>query len=103
MKSQNVVEILPEANKPNEEISMDFAGPFQNANMKKHYLLVSLDNHSGRPEALLLPNLTSEDVPDFLADCISKTIIPKKTRRDASTVFKSKKYKQLVRKSSSII
>ena len=47
LKSQNEFGKLPEATEPNEEIALDFAGPFQNGNIKKKYLLVSVGNHSG--------------------------------------------------------
>ena len=45
VKSQNEFGKVPESIEPNEEIALDFAGPFQNANQKKKYLLVSVDNH----------------------------------------------------------
>ena len=35
LKSQNEFGKIPEASEPNEEISKDFAGPFQNVNSKK--------------------------------------------------------------------
>ena len=35
----------PAANQPNDEISINFAGPFQNAYKQKKYL--SFDNNSG--------------------------------------------------------
>ena len=37
LKSQNEFGKLPETHKPNEEIALDFAGPFQNANQKNTY------------------------------------------------------------------
>ena len=60
LKSQNEFGKIPESHKPTEEIALDFAGPFQTANQKKTYLLVSVDNHSGWPDVLFLPNLTNE-------------------------------------------
>ena len=47
IKSQNEFGKLLETKEPNEEISLDFAGPFQNAIKQKKYLFVSVDNHSG--------------------------------------------------------
>ena len=54
VKSQNEFRKLPETHKPNEEIALDFAGPFQNANQKKKYLLVSVDNHFRMAERTII-------------------------------------------------
>ena len=91
MKAQNEIGKLPVANSPNEEISLDFAGPFHNAHVKKKYLLVSVDNHSGWPHALFLPNPTTEKVIEFLTEYIAKNGIPKRIRPDPGLAFKSKK------------
>ena len=77
IKSQNEFGKLPLASQPNEEVSLDFTGPFQNANLKKKYLLVSVDNHSGWPDALFLPNPTADKGIEFLVGYISKNGIPK--------------------------
>ena len=53
LKSQNEFGTLPKAEKPNEEFSFDFAGPFQHAPNGKKYMLVSVDNNSGWPEVFL--------------------------------------------------
>ena len=58
MKAQNEFGKLPAASLPDEEISLDFADPFRNANVKKKYLLVSVDNLSGWPDALFSPYFT---------------------------------------------
>ena len=94
LKSQNEFEKLPETHKPNEGIALDFAGPFQNANQKKKYLLVSVDNHSGWPNALFLPNPTTEKVIEFVLEYIAENGISKRIRTDPGTVFKSEKFKQ---------
>ena len=41
---QKQVGNLPEVKKMNEEIALDFAGPFQNAKQGKKYMLVSIDH-----------------------------------------------------------
>ena len=91
MKAQNEFGKLPAANQPNEEISLDFAGPFHNANINKKYLLVSVDNHSAWPDALFLPNLTTDEVIEFLLEYIAKNGIPKRFRTDPGKDFKSEK------------
>ena len=93
IKSQKEFGKLPQANQPNEEVFLDFAGSFQNANLKKKYILVSVDNHSGWPDALFLPNPTADKVIEFLVEYISKNGIPNRVRTDPGTAFKSEKFK----------
>ena len=95
LKTQKEFGKIPEAKEPNEETSIDFAGPFQNAHKQKKYLLVSVDNNSGWPEALFLPNPTAEKVIEFLTKYIAAHGIPKRIRTDPGTAFKSRKFKQL--------
>ena len=78
MKSQTEFGKLPAANQPNKEISLVIAGPFHNANLEKKYFLVSVDNHSGWPDALFLLNPTTDKVIEFLLEYIAKNGIPKK-------------------------
>ena len=94
LKSRNEFGKVPEASEPNEEISLDFAGPFQNGNSKKKYLLVSVDNHSGWPDAMFLPNPNTEKVIEFLTEYISKKLNPKRIQTDPGTAFKSEKFEQ---------
>ena len=94
IKSQKEFSKIPEAVKPNEESSLDFAGPFQNGISKKKYLLVSVDNHSGWPDAMFLPNPSTDKVLQFVNEYISKNGIPKRIRTDPGTAFKSEKFKQ---------
>ena len=91
LKSQKEFEKVPELIEPHEEVALDFAGPFQNANQKKNFLLVSVDIHSGRPDALFLPNPTTEKVIEFWSEYIAANGIPKRIRTDPGTVFKSDK------------
>ena len=95
IRSQKEFGKLPQANQPNEEVSLDFAGPFQNANLKKKYLLVSVDNHSGWPDALFLTNPTADKVIEFLVEYLLKNGIPKRIRTDPRTAFKSEKFKTI--------
>ena len=97
-KSQSEFGKLPETNEPNEEISVDFAGPFQNAIKQKKYLLVSVDNHSGWPNALFLPSPPTDKVIEFLTEYIATNGIPKRIRTDPCTAFKSEKFKQFCEK-----
>ena len=62
---QKQVGKLPEVNKMNEEIALDFAGPFQNAKQGKKYLLVSIGNFSGWPDAKFSHSPTTKKVRIF--------------------------------------
>ena len=94
LKSQKEFGTLPKAEKQTEEFSLDFAGPFQNAPNGKKYMLVSVDNNSGWPEALFLTNRTTERVLEFLAEYIAQHGIPQRIRTDTGAAFKSKKFRQ---------
>ena len=85
---------LPEAKLPNDEISLDFAGPFQNAYKQKKYLLVPVDNNSGWPAAMFLPNPSADKVVEFLLEYIATNGIPKRIRIDPGTVFRGEKLQQ---------
>ena len=94
LKSQNEFGKIPEASDPNEEISSELAGPFQNVNSKKKYLRVSVDNNSGWPDAMFLPTPDTEKLIEFLIEYVSKNGILKRIRTDPGTAFKSEKFKQ---------
>ena len=50
----------------NEEIAIDFAGPFKIAHSTKKYLIVSVDSKSGWPDAKFLRAPTTTKVIEFL-------------------------------------
>ena len=91
MKAQNEFGKLPVASSLNEEISLDFAGPFHNANVKKKHLLVSVDNHSGWPDALFLRNPTTEKTIEFLTGNIAKKRDTKKNQNRPWNSFYERK------------
>ena len=64
LKQKQIVK-LPEVKEQNEEIALDFAGPFQNAKKGKNYLLVSIDHFSGWPDAKFLHGQTTKKVIEF--------------------------------------
>ena len=79
---------------PNEEISLNFAGPFQNAENKKKYISVSVNYNTGWSDAMFLPDPTADRVIEFLKEYISKNGIPSKIQTYPGTVFESQKYNQ---------
>ena len=62
----------PCSKKPNEEIALDFAELFQNAEQGKKYLLVAVDNFFAWPDALFLHKPTIKKVIEFLKIYIAK-------------------------------
>ena len=98
IKRQNQFGKLPETKEPNEEVSIDFAGPFQNAHKQKKYFMVSVDNNLGWPHALFLPNPTAEKVIEFLTEYIAINGISKRIRTDPGTVFNSENLNSFVPK-----
>ena len=95
---QKQVGKLPSCSENNQEIAIDFAGPFQNAIHARKYLLVSIDHFSGWPEAKFLSKPTTDNVIEFLRNYISRHGIPKIIRTDPATIFRSRKFKEFCNK-----
>ena len=98
IKTQKEFGKLPEVKKPNEEISVDFPGPFQNANLNKKYLLVSVDNYSGWPDALFLPNPTTDKEVEFLTEYVARNGTPKIIRTDPGSLFLSENIQNVLQR-----
>ena len=92
--SQTAKGKIPVAKEQNEEVALDFAGPFQNAKKGKKYLLVSIDHFSGRPDAKFLQKPKSKKVSEFLKQYIGQYGAPKKMRADPGTVFMSEAFRK---------
>ena len=88
---------IPKSKEPNEEIALDFAGPFQNAEHGKKYLLVAIDNYSAWPDALFLHKPTTKKVIEFLKNYVAQYGIPKQIRSDPGSVFTSEEFKTFCR------
>ena len=84
---------IPKSKEPNEEIALDFAGPFQNAEHGKKYLLVAIDKYSAWPDALFLHKPTTKKVIEFLKNYVAQYGIPKQIRSDPGSVFTSEEFK----------
>ena len=79
IQSQKIIgKFPPEVKKQNEEIAIDFAGPFQNARQGKKYSMVSIDHFSGWPDAKFLRSPTTKKVIEFLKQYIALYGVPKK-------------------------
>ena len=84
---------IPKSGKPNDEIALDFAGPFQNTEHGKKYLLVAIDNFSAWLDAPFLHKPTTKKVIEFLKNYVSQYGIPKQMRSDPGTAFTSEEIK----------
>ena len=84
---------ISKSSAPNDEIALDFAGPFSVGTRGKRYLLVSIDNFSGWPDVKLLREPKTSHVLDFLRNYIALHGIPASIRTDPGTVFQSRRFK----------
>ena len=91
LQTQSKFGKLPKRESPNEEISLDFAGSFQIAENIKKFILVSVDNNTGLPDAMFLPDPTADKIIEVLKEYISINGIPNGIRTYPGTVFKSHK------------
>ena len=62
IQSQKELGKISKTKQQNEEIALDFAGPFQNAREGNKYLLLSIDHFSGWPDAKFLRCPTTKKV-----------------------------------------
>ena len=72
---------IPKSEKPNDETAQDFAGPFQNKEPGKKYLLESMDSFSAWSDALFLHKPTTKKVIEFLENYISLYGLPKQSSK----------------------
>ena len=68
---------IPTPKTINEEIAIDFAGPFKIAQSTKKYLIVSVDSKSGWPDAKFLRDPTTTKVTEFLTKYIADNGVPR--------------------------
>ena len=85
---------LPAADVHNDELKLEFAGPFQIAPKTMKYLLVSIDHETISPNASFVAKPTAERVVNFLNAHIAQFGIPKRIRTDSATIFPGEVYKQ---------
>ena len=77
---------LPALNKPNEEIQLDFIGPFTEKN-QRFLILLSMDRSSKWPAASLCKSTDGETTVKFMEQYINLNGIPKTIRTDKATAF----------------
>ena len=77
---------LPALDKPNEEIQLDFIGPFTERN-QRFFILLSMDRFSKWPAASLCKLTDGETTVKFMEQYINLNGIPKTIRTDKATSF----------------
>ena len=89
---------IPTPKTINEDIAIEFAGPFKIAHSTKKYLIVSVDSKSGWPDAKFLRAPTTTKVIEFLTKYIADNGIPRQIRTNPGTVFKSANFQEFCHK-----
>ena len=89
---------LEEPENVNDEVALDFAGPYAVSNKARKYILVSVDHKTGWPDAMFLREPNADKVIEFVTNYIALFGVPKAIRTDHGTVFTDKKFKSLCRK-----
>ena len=97
IKQQNFGKI-PTPEVTNDEIAIDFAGPFKMAKSSEMYLIVSIDSKTGWQDAKFLRAPTTRKVIGFLQRYIADNGIPKQIRTDSSTAFTSNEFRKFCEK-----
>ena len=93
IKSQKQYGKLTKPEEPNEEIALDFIGPFLEAPNKKKYILTAIDQNSGWPTLQFVRNTTFKSVDKFMLKYIADNGIPQAIRTDQATVFCGTEFK----------
>ena len=89
---------LPEAEKINDELALDFAGPFKSTSKNKQYLLVAIDHKTNWPCAKFTSRPPAEKVTSFLNEYIAQYGIPKRIRTDPALIFRGETFKQFCKR-----
>ena len=94
IKRQSEFGTIQKAKQANEEVALDFMGPFAGAPENKKYLLVAIDQFSAYPTLKFVKNTAIKEVTEFLRKCISDNGNPQKLRTDQATVFMGNEFRQ---------
>ena len=97
IKQQNFGK-MPTPKETNDEIAIDFAGPFKIAKSSKKYLIESIDCKTGWREAKFSRAPTTRKVIEFLQRYIADNGIPKQIRTDPGTAFTSIEFRNFCEK-----
>ena len=87
------INYLPPAEKPNQEIQLDFIGPIRFKH-RRFYILISTDRYSRWPAACICEAPTSKTAKIFLEQYILLNGIPQASRTNKGTAFTGKEFRQ---------
>ena len=90
IKSHSDWKEIPDPTEPNQEVQLDFAGPFCNGKNAKTYLLVAVDKFSKFPSVFITKSTNAGKVIKFLEGYTSLHGTPKLIKTDQFSSFKSK-------------
>ena len=94
LKPRSKWDKIPDPTEPNEELQIDFAGPFNSSSRSKFHILVAVDRYSPFPSALITKSTGANKILKFLTGYIALHGVPKNIRTDQFSSFKSTEYKQ---------
>ena len=91
------INYLPPADKPNQEIQLDFIGPIR-FKQRRFYILISIDRDSRWPAACICEAPTGKTAKTFLEQYILLNGIPQFIRTDKGTAFTGNKFRTACKK-----
>ena len=94
LKPRSKWDKIPDPTEPNEELQIDFAGPFNSTSRSKFHILVAVDRYSRFPSALITKSTGANKILKFLTGYMALHGVPKNIRTDQFSSFKSTEYKQ---------
>ena len=95
IKKQNEFGKIGKPNQINEEIALDFMGPFTGAPENRKYILVATDHFSAYPTLKFVKSTDIKGVEKFLRENISNNGVPQIIRTDQASVFMGNEFEQL--------
>ena len=98
IKSQKECGKTPEAKNPKRQIFARFGRTISKSLQTKNYLLVSVDNNSGWPDAMILPNQSADRAVKFLLGYIATNGIPKGIRLDPGQFLRERNFNNFAKK-----
>ena len=94
IKRQSEFGTIQKAKQVNEEVALDFMGPFAGAPENTKYLLVAIDQFSAYPTLKFVKNTAIKEATEFLRKYFNDNEIPQKLRTDQATVFMENEFRQ---------
>ena len=91
------INYLPPADKPNQEIQLDFIGPIR-FKQRRFYILISIDRYGRWPAACISEAPTGKTAKTFLEQYILLNGIPQTIRTDKGTAFTGNEFRTACKK-----